>query len=593
MKNNKRTFIFIFILSLIIFYLFNRSAGIYQDIQATDETFLSKTSLTIDNLFSEVKNTPFKLYLDKNSILFGLIGMLILGLTYLYNSFGRNNYLVGTEHGSAKWGTYKDIKPFIDKIEEKNIILTKTESLSLDTRKTLRNNNVLVIGGSGSGKTRFYVKPNIMQRHTSYVITDPKGSLIKETGKMLENAGYKIKVFDLINMDKSDKYNFFSYLRDEKDVLKLVNNLITNTNSPYSKTSGDFWEKAETALLQALFSYILFETREEDQHIGSVMELLRLAEVKEDNEDFKSPLDLLFEDLKEQDPNNFASKQYDLFKLGAGKTAKSILVSVGVRLSAFNIPVVSELLSEDTLEMDTIGDEKTALFVILPDTDKTFNFISAIMYQQLFDTLFLKAENEYGGRLPFHVRFLLDEFANIGQIPNFDTYIATMRSREVSVSVILQNVAQLKSIYKDTWETITGNCDTLLFLGGKEQSTLEYISKMVGKTTIDLRTTNQSKGQTGSFSINEQVLGRELITASEVGLLKTDECILSIRGVEPFISEKYDITKHKAYKELSDFDNRNTYIVKDPLTRRADNFFTDIKEIEIIETFIEGEILID
>ena len=538
--------------------------------------------MTIDNLPNEIKTNPFKIYLDKISLISGTIGVLVLGLVYLYNTFGRNNYLVGTEHGSAKWGSEKDIKPFVDKIEEKNIILTKTEKLSLDTRKTLRNNNVLVIGGSGSGKTRFYVKPNLMQKHTSYVITDPKGSLIKETGKMLEKAGYKIKIFDLINMEKSDKYNFFSYLRDEKDVLKLVNNLITNTNSPYSKTSGDFWEKAETALLQALFSYILFETREEDKHIGSVMELLRLAEVREDNEDFKSALDLLFEDLKEENPNNFASKQYDLFKLGAGKTAKSILVSVGVRLSAFNIPAVMDLLSEDTLEMDTLGDEKTALFVILPDTDKTFNFISAIMYQQLFDTLFLKAEKEYGGRLPFHVRFLLDEFANIGQIPNFDTYIATMRSREVSVSVVLQNVAQLKSLYKDTWETITGNCDTLLFLGGKEQSTLEYISKMIGKTTIDLKTTNQSKGQSGSFSINEQVLGRELITASEVGLLKTDECILSIRGVEPFLSKKYEIEKHKNYKEISDFDEKNTYKVKDPITRKVDNFFRDVKEIEVV-----------
>lgn len=582
MKNNKGFLIFTLTLTLMVFYLFNISAGIYQGLKGLDENFLFKTSLTIDKLPTEIKTNPFKIYLDKYSILFGIVGMIIIGLIYLYNTFGRNNYLVGTEHGSAKWGTDKDIKPFIDKIDEKNIILTKTESLSLDTRKTLRNNNVLVIGGSGSGKTRFFVKPNLMQKHTSYVITDPKGSLIKETGKMLEDAGYKIKIFDLINMEKSDKYNFFSYLRDEKDVLKLVNNLITNTNSPYSKTSGDFWEKAETALLQALFSYILFETREEDKHIGSVMELLRLAEVREDNEDFKSPLDLLFEDLKEEDPNNFASKQYDLFKLGAGKTAKSILVSVGVRLSAFNIPAVSELLSEDTLEMDTLGDEKTALFVILPDTDKTFNFISAIMYQQLFDTLFLKAENEYGGRLPFHVRFLLDEFANIGQIPSFETYIATMRSREVSVSVILQNVAQLKSLYKDTWETITGNCDTLLFLGGKEQSTLEYISKMIGKTTIDLRTTNQSKGQTGSFSINEQVLGRELITASEVGLLRTDECILSIRGVEPFLSKKYDIKKHKNYKEISDYDEKNTYSVKDPLTRKAENFFKDLKEIEII-----------
>lgn len=581
MKTKKKSFIFIIIVALIVFYFFNRSAAFYQEIQGLDKNFLSKTIFTIDNLFNQIKTDPFKIYLDFNSLLFGIGGGFIVLLIYLYNSFGRTNYLVGTEHGSAKWGGQKDIKPFIDKIEEKNILLTKTEKISLDTRKTLRNNNVLVVGGSGSGKTRYFVKPNIMQKHTSYVITDPKGSLIKETGKLLEEDGYKIKVFNLIHMENSDKYNFFSYLRDEKDVLKLVNNLITNTNSAQSKTNGDFWEKAETALLQALFAYVLFENRQEDQNIGAVMELLSLAEVREDNEEFKSPLDILFEDLKYQDPNSFASRQYDLFKLGAGKTAKSILVSVGVRLSAFNIPAVSELLSEDTLEMDTIGDEKTALFVILSDTDKTFNFIAAIMYQQLFDTLFLKAEKEYGGRLPFHVRFLLDEFANIGQIPNFDIYIATMRSREVSVNVVLQNVSQLKSLYKDTWETITGNCDTLLFLGGKEQSTLDYISKMIGKTTIDLRTTNQSKGQSGSFSINEQVLGRELITASEVGLLKTDQCILSIRGIEPFISEKYDIKEHKEYKRLSDFDSRNTYLIKDPYTRKAKNFFKDIREVEV------------
>lgn len=582
MKKRKKSLILILTLSLSIFYLLNRSAAIYQGFGGSDGNFLSKTLFTIDNLIDQIKSEPFKIYLDQNSILSGIFGIFTIILIYLYNSFGRNNYLVGTEHGSAKWGTEKDIKSFIDKIEEKNILLTKTEKMSLDTRKTLRNNNVLVIGGSGSGKTRFFVKPNIMQKHSSYVITDPKGSLIKETGKMLEKEGYKIKIFNLIDMENSDKYNFFAYLRDEKDILKLVNNLITNTNSTQLKNNGDFWEKAETALLQALFAYVLFENREEERHIGAVMELLSLAEVRENNDEFQSPLDVIFSDLKYQKPNNFASKQYDLFKLGAGKTAKSILVSVGVRLSAFNIPVVNKLLSEDTLEMDTIGDEKTVLFVILSDTDKTFNFIAAIMYQQLFDTLFLKAEKEYGGRLPFHVRFLLDEFANIGQIPNFDIYIATMRSREVSVSVVLQNVAQLKSLYKDTWETITGNCDTLLFLGGKEQSTLEYISKMIGKTTIDLRTTNQSKGQTGSFSINEQVLGRELITASEVGLLKTDQCILSIRGIEPFISEKYDITKHKFYKELSDYDSKNSYIIKDPYTRKSENFFKDIREVEII-----------
>lgn len=534
---------------------------------------------TLNNLMAEVSKHPFKLGLDKNSLITGAIGCLIPPLVYLYTLSGRNNYLVGMEHGSAKWGTSTDIVSFTDKINTKNMLFTKTERMSLDTRKTFRNNNVLIIGGSGSGKTRFYVKPNLMQLHSSYVITDPKGSLVKECGKMLQNAGYKIKVLNLIDMKNSDKYNFFSYITDEKDILKLVTNLITNTNAPQSKNAGDFWEKAETALLQALFGYVFFEALPEEKNIGTVMEMLRLAEVKEDQEDFQSPLDIMFEDLKSENPEHFACKQYDLFKLAAGKTAKSILVSIGVRLSPFNISVVADLLSEDTIGIDTIGDEKTALFVIIPDSDRTFNFISAIMYQQLFDTLFLKAENEYGGRLPYHVRFLLDEFANIGQIPNFEIYIATMRSREISVNVILQNIAQLKNIYKDSWETITGNCDTLLFLGGKEQSTLEYISKLVGKTTIDLKTTNESKGQSGSYSINNQVLGRDLITPSEVGLLGGTECILSIRGIPPFKSQKFDITKHSKYIELSDFDKNNTYVLSETDKNENSLFFSDVKEI--------------
>ena len=408
-RDNKSKVFFTVAVSGLTFYLFNRAAGIYL---AIDGDPINKIVDIVDKLFPEISQNTLNLVLDKRALTAGAIGSLIPPLAYIYSLDGRNNFLVGKEHGSAEWGTAKDIAGFTDKDFTRNMLFTKTERMSLDTRKTFRNNNVLIIGGSGSGKTRFYVKPNLMQLHSSYVITDPKGSLIKECGKMLENAGYKIKVLNLIDMASSDKYNFFNYIKDEKDILKLITNLITNTNAPQSKSAGDFWEKSETALLQALFAYVFFEAPPEEKNIGTVMEMLRLAEVKEDDEDFKSPLDIMFDDLKASKPEHFACKQYDLFKLAAGKTAKSILVSVGVRLSPFNINVVSELLSEDTIEIDTIGDEKTALFVIIPDSDRTFNFIAAIMYQQLFDALFLKAENEYGGRLPHHVRFLLDEFAN-------------------------------------------------------------------------------------------------------------------------------------------------------------------------------------
>lgn len=578
-KTNKTGFIFLLFVSIFLFYFGNRIAALYLKLEGT---VLEKVQEATDIILIDIGSNPFYISTEQQALIAGAVVFILSFLIYLSSMTGRNNFLVGKEHGSATWGTQKDIAPYVDKVFERNMLFSATERMSLDTRKTFRNNNVMVVGGSGSGKTRFFVKPNLMQLHSSYVITDPKGSLLNETGKMLENAGYKIKVLDLINMNKSDKYNFFEYIKDEKDILKLVTNLITNTNAQQSKTAGDFWEKSETALLQALFAYVFYEALPEEKNIGTVMELIRLAEVREDDEEFESPLDILFSDLKEREPNHFACKQYDIYKLAAGKTAKSILVSVGVRLSPFNIKVVSELLSDDTIGIDSLGDEKTALFVIIPDTDRTFNFIAAIMYQQLFDSLFYKADNLYGGRLPYHVRFLLDEFANIGQIPNFEIYIATMRSREVSVNVVLQNVAQLKGIYKDTWETITGNCDTLLFLGGKEQSTLEYISKMIGKTTIDLRTTNESKGQSDSYSINSQVLGRELITPAEVGLLKGEECIVSIRGANPFRSKKFDITKHSKYKELSDYDASNKYVLPDIATRNANALFSDIKEIQII-----------
>lgn len=582
LKPNKIMTALVSILSMAMFWIVNRFAFLFST--SSFVGFYDKYQYAINNLIGSLIANPVFISQTLFDFAIGFVGALLPFAMYLYNTTGRTNFMVGKEHGSAEWGKHKNIKPFVDRNPEKNMLFTNTEGMSIDTRKTFRNNNVVVIGGSGSGKTRYYVKPNLMQCHSSYVITDPKGSLILETGKMLEKNGYKIKIFNLIDFAKSDHYNFFEYVHDEKDILKLITNLITNTNGDKKGGGADpFWEKAETALLEALFAFVLMEAPKNEQNIATVMELLRLAEVKEDNENYKSPLDILFEDLKAEKPDHFACKQYDLFKLAAGKTAKSILVSVGVRLATFNIKAVSDMLSEDTIELDKIGEEKTALFIVISDSDRTFNFLAAMMYQQLFDSLFLKAEEKYAGRLPIHVRFLLDEFANIGLIPNFEIYIATMRSREMSVNVILQNVAQIKGLYKDTWETITGNCDTLIFLGGKEQSTCEYISKMIGKTTVDLRTNSESKGQQGSYSNSGQVVGRELITPDEVGLLAGDECILSIRGVRPFKSKKYVIERHKRYKLLSDYNKKNTYVVQDAETRKMDKFFASVKGLPTVE----------
>lgn len=437
----------------------------------------------------------------------------------------------------------------------------------------------------GSGKTRFFVKPNIMQMNSSYVITDPKGEILDSCGKMLKENGYKIKIFDLIHLQNTNKYNFFDYLNDEKDILKIANNIIMNTTPPNSKTAGDFWEKAENALLQALISYVFFEGLEEEKNISTVMDLLRLADVKEDDEDYESPLDILFNDLKKENPNHFAVKQYDIYKKAAGKTAKSILISVGVRLAPFNINTVADITREDNLKLEEIGDRKTALFILISDSDTTLNFLSAIMYQQLLDTLFYRADNIYKGSLPFNVTFVLDEFANIGQIPNFQIYISTMRSRKISAMIILQNLTQLKNLYKNSWETITGNCDTVLFLGGKEQSTLKYISEMIGKTTIDYKAINETKGTNGSYSVGNQIIARDLITPAEVGLLKSEECILTIRGIKPFKSKKYNIEKHKNYCLLLDSNSKNTFkrIIEETEEISILNEIEKIKEIKEIE----------
>ena len=438
----------------------------------------------------------------------------------------------------------------------------------------------------GSGKTRFFVKPNIMQMNSSFVITDPKSEILKSCGKMLQDNGYVIKIFDLINLKNSHKYNFFDYINDEKDILKVTNNIIKNTTSPNAKNAGDFWEKAECALLQALIAYVFYEGLEDDKNMSTVMYLLSNAEASETNEKFESALDIVFKNLEKENPNHFAVKQYGIYKKAAGETAKSILISVGVRLAPFNIEAVANITSTDNLELEKLGDRKTALFILIPDSDTTLNFLSAIMYQQMIDILFYRADNLYNGSLPYNVTLILDEFANIGQIPNFEIYIATMRSRKINVFVVIQNLAQLKNLYKNTWETITGNSDTILFLGGKEQSTTKYISDMIGKTTIDYKSISETKGTNGSYSIGNQILARDLITPAEVGLLKTDECILSIRGIKPFKSKKYNIEKHRNYSLLYDSDEKNIYI------RDNENVegISIIDEIEKLENIKEIEL---
>lgn len=576
MKKRSSNLLLYLLLSCIAFYLANRFTVSFQGLEGD---LLEKLNISINNFLPELKANPLFISVSLVPLSAGLIACAIVWLVWLYNCYDQKNYMPGIEHGSAEWGESKDIKPLMDPDPQRNIILTATEGISLHSTKDPeynRNKNVLVIGGAGSGKTRFYVKPNIMQMHSSYVITDPKGEILRDCGKMLQDNGYKLKVLNLIEMDKSDFYNPFNYIKDEKDILKLVNNLITNTTSPGSKSSDEFWTKAETALLQALFGYVLYETLPNERNIGTVLKLLRLAEAKEEDESFKSGLDIIFEELKERTPDHFAVKQYDIFKLAAGKTAKSILVTLGVRLSPFYIEAVEHLLSDDTMELENIGEEKTALFIIIPDSDPTFNFIAAIMYQQLFDILFYKADHEHDGRLPFPVRFILDEFANIGRIPNFVTYVATMRSREISVNVILQNLSQLKSTYKDSWETIVGNCDSILFLGGSEESTLEYVSKRIGKTTIDNRNINETKGQSASYSLNYQILGRDLITPDEVGRMPNSECILLIRGLKPFKSQKYDIESHPNYQKIGESNKNNRFVLSD----EAKNICLDnVKEV--------------
>lgn len=505
-------------------------------------------------------------------LLIGIAGAVIVRLIIYVKGKNAKKYRKGMEYGSARWGTAEDIKPYTDPVFENNIPLTQTERLTMNSRpkqpKYARNKNILVIGGSGSGKTRFFVKPSLMQMHSSYVVTDPKGTVLIECGKLLQRGGYQIKVLNTINFKKSMKYNPFAYLRSEKDILKLVNTIIANTKGDGEKSGEDFWVKAEKLYYTALIGYIWYEAPDEEKNFTTLLEMINASEAREDDEDFQNPVDLMFERLEEKDPEHFAVKQYRKYKLAAGKTTKSILISCGARLAPFDIKELRELMETDEMQLDTIGDRKTALFVIISDTDDTFNFVVSILYTQLFNLLCDKADDEYGGRLPVHVRCLLDEFANIGQIPKFEKLIATIRSREISASIILQSQSQLKAIYKDNADTIVGNCDTTLFLGGKEKTTLKEISEILGKETIDSFNTSETRGRELSHGLNYQKLGKQLMTEDEIAVMDGGKCILQLRGVRPFFSDKFDITKHPKYKYLSDADPKNAFDMEKHLRRR-------------------------
>lgn len=519
-------------------------------------------------------------------LLVGLLGATAIRAGVYIKGRNAKKFRKNVEYGSARWGRSKDIKPYIDPIFQRNVILTQTERLTMNSRpknpKCARNKNVLVVGGSGSGKTRFFVKPNLMQCHSSYVVTDPKGTVLTECGMLMQKKRFRIKIFNTVNFAKSMHYNPFAYIRSEKDILKLVNTLIANTKGE-GKSGDDFWVKAETLLYCALIGYIWYEAPENEKNMTTLIEFINASEVREDDEEFKNPVDLMFDALEAKDPEHFAVRQYRKYKLAAGKTAKSILISCGARLAPFDIKEVRELTSYDEMELDTIGDRKTALFVIISDTDDTFNFLVAMMYSQLFNLLCDKADDVYGGRLPVPVRCLLDEFSNIGQIPKFEKLIATMRSREISACIVLQAQSQLKAIYKDNMDTIIGNCDSALFLGGKEKTTLKDLAEVLGKETIDLFNESDTRGTQRTYGLNYQKLGKDLMSMDELSVMDGGKCILQLRGVRPFLSDKYDITKHPNYKYLSDYDKRNAFDIGKFLDTRLkvkpDDVF-DVYEIE-------------
>lgn len=530
----------------------------------------------IDKIFQgilEINTMSFLPSLHPTDIIMGVVVAVLIKIIVYTKGKNAKKFRQGKEYGSARWGTKKDIEPYMDEKFQNNILLTQTERLTMNGRpanpKYARNKNVLVIGGSGSGKTRFYVKPNLMQMHSSYCVTDPKGTIVLECGKMLEDNGYEIKILNTINFKKSMKYNPFAYIRSEKDILKLVQTIIANTKGEGEKAGEDFWVKAEKLYYTALIGYIFYEAPREEKNFATLLDMIDASEVREDDETYMNPIDRLFEALEKKEPTHFAVKQYKKYKLAAGKTAKSILISCGARLAPFDIRELRDLMSEDELELDTLGDRKTVLFVIISDTDDTFNFVVSIMYSQLFNLLCDKADDVYGGRLPVHVRCLLDEFANIGLIPKFEKLIATIRSREISASIILQAQSQLKAIYKDNADTIVGNCDSTLFLGGKEKTTLKELSETLGKETIDLYNTSETRSNQKSFGLNYQKTGKELMSQDEITVMDGSKCIFQLRGVRPFLSDKFDITKHKNYRLLEDYDKKNLFDIESYMKRKG------------------------
>lgn len=544
---------------LLFVYPFDKLAQAFRLAPGAD---LSDKLLSIGDGFTAAFSSPW-LSFHPTDLLIGITGAVVLRMAVYLKGKNAKKYRHGIEYGSARWGTAADIAPYMDKDFFQNIPMTQTERITMASRpkqpKYARNKNILVIGGSGSGKTRFFCKPSLLQAHSSYVCTDPKGTLLPEIGTFLERKKYRIKCLNLINFRKSMKYNPLAYIRSEKDILKLVNALIMNTKGEGEKSSEDFWVKAERLYYSALIGYIWYEATEEEKNFITLLDLINASEAREDDETYQSPVDLLFSQLEEREPDHFAVKQYRKFKMAAGKTLKSILISCGARLAPFDIKELRDLMEYDELELDTLGDQKTALFVILSDTDSTFNFMAALMYSQLFNLLCDKADDFYGGRLPVHVRLILDEFANIGQIPNFDKLIATIRSREISASIILQSQSQLKTIYKDAADTIVGNCDSTLFLGGKEKSTLKEISELLGKETIDLYNQSENRGSQVSHGLSYQKLGKELMTQDELAVMDGGKCIFMLRGVRPFLSDKYDLTRHPNYRYTADADPKNVF----------------------------------
>ena len=576
---------------LLFVYLFDK---IGQAVRLSPGADLSGKVLSLADGFSAAFANPLP-SLAPMDLLIGIVGAVLIRLIVYVKGKNAKKYRKGIEYGSARWGNAEDIKPYTDPVFQNNVLLTQTERLTMNSRpkqpKYARNKNILVIGGSGSGKTRFFVKPNLMQMHSSYVVTDPKGTVLVECGKLLQRGGYRIKVLNTINFKKSMKYNPFAYLRSEKDILKLVNTLIANTKGDGEKAGEDFWIKSERLFYCALIGYIWYEAPEEEKNFTTLLEMINASEAREDDPEFQSPVDQMFERLEEKDPEHFAVRQYRKFLLSAGKTRSSILISCGARLAPFDIREVRELMEDDELELDTIGDKKTALFLIMSDTDTTFNFILAMVQSQLINLLCDRADDKYGGRLPVHVRLILDEFANIGQIPNFDKLIATIRSREISASIILQSQSQLKAIYKDAAEIISDNCDCTLFLSGRGKNAKE-IAEVLGKETIDSYNQSENRGAQTSHGLNYQKLGKELMSQDEIATMDGGKCILQVRGVRPFFSEKYDITRHPRYQYLSDADKKNTFDVDSYLSslrRKKRRVITEDEPFDLYDIELSDE----